>query len=57
MKTPLKLLVINDDPTQLRLACAILERAGYETLPAFSAREALRLLDGGSDAAGLVSDL
>jgi len=52
-----ELVVVNDDPTQLRLACALLERQGFTVHAASSAAEALRLLTEHADVAGLVTDL
>ncbi|MHC4974805.1 MAG: response regulator [Planctomycetota bacterium] len=51
------LLVVHDDATQLRLACALLERQRYEVYPASSAAEALRLLEDRDFIAGVVTDL
>jgi len=51
------LLVINDDPTQLRLACALLEREGYRVLAASGAAEGLRILERESAIVGVVTDL
>jgi PAS domain S-box-containing protein len=51
------LLVVNDDATQLRLACALLERQGYRVHPATSAAEALRLLEQHPAIQGVITDL
>jgi len=51
------LLVVHDDTTQLRLACALLERQKYDVYPASSAAEALRLLEDRDFIAGVVTDL
>jgi len=51
------LVVVNDDPTQLRLACALLERQGYLVYPATGAAECLRLLEQHPGIQGLVTDL
>jgi len=51
------LVVVNDDATQLRLACALLERQGYRVHPATGAAEALRLLEQHSAVLGIVTDL
>jgi PAS domain S-box-containing protein len=51
------LLVVNDDATQLRLACALLERQGYRVLAAAGAAEALRLLERNESVAGVITDL
>jgi DNA-binding response OmpR family regulator len=51
------LLVVHDDATQLRLACALLERERYEVFPAASAAEGLRLLEDRDFIAGVVTDL
>jgi len=41
-----RLLVVDDEPAALTITSRMLQGAGYETLQAPSAREALRLLDG-----------
>ncbi|MCK6460351.1 MAG: response regulator [Planctomycetes bacterium] len=51
------LVVVNDEPTQLRLACALLERQGYRVLPATGAAQALRLLEQHAGIEGVVTDL
>jgi PAS domain S-box-containing protein len=51
------LVVVNDDPTQLRLACALLERQGYRVHPATGAAEALRILEQRPAVLGVVTDL
>jgi CheY-like chemotaxis protein len=51
------ILVVNDDPTQLRLACALLERQGYRAYPASGAAEGLRLLEQHPSIVGVVTDL
>ncbi|MHC4730615.1 MAG: PAS domain S-box protein, partial [Planctomycetota bacterium] len=51
------LLVVHDDATQLKLACALLERQKYEVYPASSAAEGLRLLEDRDFIAGVVTDL
>ncbi|HEX5136761.1 MAG TPA: response regulator [Planctomycetota bacterium] len=51
------LVVVNDDPTQLRLACALLERQGYRVHAAAGAAEALRVLEQHPGIQGIVTDL
>ena len=42
--TPKSILVADDDPAILRLVTAIVEKEGYEVVPARDGREAYRLL-------------
>lgn len=42
---PLKVLVVDDDPAILGLACRILERTGYEVLSADGGRKAIEVFD------------
>jgi PAS domain S-box-containing protein len=51
------LLVVHDDATQLKLACALLERQKYVVYPASCAAEGLRLLEDHAFIAGVVTDL
>ena len=51
------LLVVDDDPRQLRIACALLEREGYSVHPAAGAAEGLRLLEEHDSIEGVVTDL
>ena len=57
MSDPRTLVVVNDDPTQLHLACALLERAGYTARAATRVADALALLDQYPDTDGLITDL
>ena len=52
-----RLLVVNDDATQQRLAQGILEREGYVVETSSGAAEALARLDAGAPVAGIVTDL
>lgn len=49
--------VVNDDPSQLRLAASILARDGYEVLACLSAEEALRRLSQRGRADVIITDL
>lgn len=41
METPMKILVVEDQPGELKLALHVLSAAGYEVFPAIGADEAL----------------
>lgn len=55
--TPQTVLVVNDDPLQLRLAAAYLMRDGLQVLTCQSAEEALVLLRQGTTVDAIVTDL
>ena len=40
-----RILVVDDNPTNLKLACSVLELSGYTVAGAYDADEALRLID------------
>ncbi|HEV7842043.1 MAG TPA: response regulator [Pyrinomonadaceae bacterium] len=48
-QTSRRILVADDDPAILRLVTAIVEKEGYEVVPAKDGREAYQLLQKGSD--------
>ena|SRR2546427_9927166 len=48
------ILLVDDEPTMLRLCQQILESGGYEVLPAANAAEALRLLQSDTGAVDLL---
>ena len=45
MSTPIRLLIVDDEPHQREMLCRILDRAGYETRAAADGREALGALE------------
>jgi CheY-like chemotaxis protein len=47
--TPSRILVADDDPAILRLVTAIVEKEGYEVVPARDGREAYKILQTDSD--------
>ena len=51
------ILVADDDPAILRLVTAIVEKEGYEVVPARDGREAYKLLQSGNDFAACVFDV
>ncbi len=55
--TPPRALVINDDPSQLYLASAILAKDGFCVLPCHSSEEALRLMSEQGPVDVIVTDL
>ncbi len=52
-----RILVADDDPAILRLVTAIVEKEGYEVVPARDGREAYRLLQTGGDFLACVFDV
>ncbi len=54
---PSVVLVVEDEPTVLALAKSILETNGFEALSAANAKEALALLDGGTEIDILFTDI
>ena len=52
-----RILVADDDPAILRLVTAIVEKEGYEVVPARDGREAYKLLQTGDDFAACVFDV
>ena len=52
-----RILVADDDPAILRLVTAIVEKEGYEVVPARDGREAYKLLQTGGDFAACVFDV
>ena len=52
-----RILVADDDPAVLRLVTAIVEKEGYEVVPARDGREAYKLLQDGSDYVACVFDV
>jgi CheY-like chemotaxis protein len=40
-----RILVVDDNPTNLKLACSVLEMAGYAMACAYDANEALKIID------------
>ena len=52
-----RILVADDDPAILRLVTAIVEKEGYEVVPARDGREAYKLLQSGNDFAACVFDV
>jgi PAS domain S-box-containing protein len=57
MATTPTVLVVNDDPTQLRLASTILSRDGFEVLACVGAEEGLHLLNQRGSVDVIVTDL
>lgn len=56
-QSPLKILVVDDDPDVLAVASASLESEGYAVLQAQNALEALALLEANPDVALLFTDI
>jgi len=56
-QSPLKILVVDDDPEVLTVACASLEEDGYSVLRALNAPAALQLLQENPDVALLFTDI
>ena len=52
-----RILVADDDPAILRLVTAIVEKEGYEVVPARDGREAYKHLQSGSDFVACVFDV
>ncbi|HJQ35035.1 MAG TPA: response regulator [Pyrinomonadaceae bacterium] len=52
-----RILVADDDPAILRLVTAIVEKEGYEVVPARDGREAYQLLQKGGDFLACVFDV
>jgi len=52
-----RILVADDDPAILRLVTAIVEKEGYEVVPARDGREAYKLLQTGGDFLACVFDV
>ena len=52
-----RILVADDDPAILRLVTAIVEKEGYEVVPARDGREAYKLLQTGGDFSACVFDV
>ena len=52
-----RILVADDDPAILRLVTAIVEKEGYEVVPARDGREAYKLLQSGGEFAACVFDV
>jgi len=44
-----RILVVDDNPTNLKLACDVLEWSGYEVSGAMDAEEALAIVEGSAD--------
>lgn len=55
--TSRRILVADDDPAILRLLTAIIEKEGYEVVPARDGREAYKLLQTGGDFIACVFDV
>lgn len=56
-QSPLKILVVDDDPDVLSVAAASLEADGYTVLQAENGPEAMRLLEANPDVALLFTDI
>ena len=52
-----RILVADDDPAILRLVTAIVEKEGFEVVPARDGREAYKLLQSGTEFAACVFDV
>lgn len=57
IKPSRRILVADDDPAILRLLTAIIEKEGYEVVPARDGREAYKLLQSGGDFIACVFDV